>query len=609
MNLSPALPKDRLARTPWVLFGTIVLLGLLISLVGFWAMRQWEASKLEQEFNKAANDRFVVVAHEVEMGLQLIEATRAFYDASHSVERDEFTVFARTILQSSHSLEALAWLPRVTAEQRPELERETQREGLTNFQIKARTPQGQWAPAPARAEYFPLLFSEPYAGREDLMGFDFTSEPLRFQTLNQARASKALQASGRIRLIQGSASPWGCLVLAPVFTKNPPGQPPATTTPLLGFVLGIFRIRDLFESSLGRITPVGVDVQIMDESASPAELVYFHPSLLRKDRQAVEQLPAPLPALHFERKLPVAGRTWSFQCAPAPGCFIVQRTCLPWMVLVFSLIVTGLVANYALSHARRGMEIARMVETRTAELTRANQELAEEIRRRSLVEEALEASLQAKELLLREVHHRVRNNLQVICSLLQLQTEHLSDPEALRLAREMRNRVRSMALVYEKLNATEQVADLDFGAYARQLTEELCRTWQASKKNIALRFEVEPVRVSLDTAIPCALIVNELVANAFKYAFPTEWFGPGGERPAPALTIKLQPLPGAQILLSVGDNGVGLPPEVGLESHGTFGLQIVTLLVEQLNGHIALERTGGTRFTITFTEQPRGGRS
>jgi len=611
-----------LRRKPafWVALAGVLLAGTALALAGAYTVWKEQRDEVAAAFLEEAQSRYAVVARETEAQMDLLAAAQALYAASHKVEREEFQAFAGMVLRQAPVMRALEWIPRVPAAEREACEQGARREGLRDFQITERDPQAKLVRAGVRQEYFPVLFVEPYKGNEAALGFDLASDPVRRDALELALQTGKLQATARVKLVQEPAHEWGCLVFAPVCRRHEAGGLPASTAgDCLGFVSGVIRMKDMFGAALARLKLVGIDLEILDQSAPIGEqLVYSHPSRLHSNGGGGNPLAQPTakpPTLEFTRELPFAGRTWLIRCVPAPGYFKTnnfpwqcprfgpqQRH--PWAALAGGLALTGLLASFLVSLFRRGERIAQLVEERTAGLVRANRELAQEIRTRTEIEERLEASLKEKEILLREVHHRVRNNLQVISSLLQLKTLHVSDPTFLRLVKDMRNRVRSMALVYDKLQRSEDLAQIDLGEYLRSLAADLYRSRRGQQEDISLRFELETIRLNLDTAIPCGLIANELVTNAFRYAFPAPRESaplPAGNSPA-VITVQARTTGDGLIGLTVKDNGAGLPPNVSLDCPGTIGLQIVTMLVEQLNGAISLDRSDGTQFTVTFRE-------
>jgi len=207
----------------------------------------------------------------------------------------------------------------------------------------------------------------------------------------------------------------------------------------------------------------------------------------------------------------------------------------------------------------------------------------------------LSAALASKEILLKEVHHRVKNNLQIVSSLLAMQAESFQDPSAARAFRESQERVQCMALIHERLHGDDQPDQLDFREYVEALARDLFYSYGVDSALIQLRFELEPVRLRLNQAIPCGLILNELLTNALKYAFPG---GRAGE-----VLVTLSCGEDSLVKLTVADNGVGLPAELDKAASKSLGLRIVDILRRQLDGTARWEAGSagaGTVFSLTF---------
>jgi PAS domain S-box-containing protein len=217
-----------------------------------------------------------------------------------------------------------------------------------------------------------------------------------------------------------------------------------------------------------------------------------------------------------------------------------------------------------------------------------------DITERKRFEEQIQASLREKEVLLKEIHHRVKNNLQVTSSLLKLQSDHIRDPQAQEMFADSQNRIRSMALVHEKLYQTSDLSRINFVDYSASLAALLFRSYGIDDKQISLHIEGSGIFLSVESAVPCGLIVNELLSNCLKHAFP---HGRRGN-----IQIRIGREGSRQLTLEVADNGVGLPPALDLEKTDTLGLQLVWNLAEQLDGTIHVERQEGAAFKIAFPE-------
>ena len=215
-----------------------------------------------------------------------------------------------------------------------------------------------------------------------------------------------------------------------------------------------------------------------------------------------------------------------------------------------------------------------------------------DITERKREEEKLKASLREKEILLKEIHHRVKNNLQIISSLLNLQSAHIRDPRALEVFKEGQGRVRSMALIHEKLYQSDDLARVDFYEYISNLAAYLFRSYEVNSGAVKLNVESEDVLLGVDTAIPCGLIINELVSNSLKHAFPGGGSG--------SINIRLWPADHERLTLAVSDDGVGLPPDFDVRNTPSLGLQLVNTLARQLGGEVEVTSGAGAEFKITF---------
>ena len=207
------------------------------------------------------------------------------------------------------------------------------------------------------------------------------------------------------------------------------------------------------------------------------------------------------------------------------------------------------------------------------------------------VENQLKSSLEEKEVLLREIHHRVKNNMQIISSLLNLQSRYLSDENTVNVLTESRNRVKSMAMVHEELYRSRDLSKIDFADYIRRLLSGLFSSYGVDKSVIKPEINVEDVLLNINMAVPCGLIINELVSNSLKHAFLQ---GQNGK-----ISITFHPH-GEKYVLKVADNGIGFPENINFENTKTLGLQLVNTLVKQLSGSIDICSSSGTSFKIIF---------
>lgn len=212
-------------------------------------------------------------------------------------------------------------------------------------------------------------------------------------------------------------------------------------------------------------------------------------------------------------------------------------------------------------------------------------------------ERDIRKSLDEKLILVKEIHHRVKNNLQIISSLLHMQADGVKDPGILELLKDSQNRVLSMSLVHEKLYQTDLMATIDFSDYISSLAERLINTYSVSS-NISLVIKKEPLMLSINTAIPCGLIINEILTNSIKYAFPEHREG--------IIRIDMK-AKGNVVTLIMSDNGIGLPEHTNPSNLNSLGMKLIRVLTDQIDGEMSLDRTNGTTYTLKFNESTEKG--
>ena len=221
-----------------------------------------------------------------------------------------------------------------------------------------------------------------------------------------------------------------------------------------------------------------------------------------------------------------------------------------------------------------------------------------DVSEQKLIENKLRESLKEKEILLQEVNHRVKNNLQVILSLFALQGESINDPERIAMLSEIRLRIQSMAMIHEKIYKSERLGQINFHQYVKDLTTEIFHTYSTSSGSVRLNLEVAPVSLEINRAVPFALILNELTSNALKYAFTAKEKG--------NLSISLKLEKDKLLLLTVCDDGIGIPKNIQFSNTKTLGLRLVRVLTRQLNGNAELKenpyckKSRGTMFIFRF---------
>lgn len=219
----------------------------------------------------------------------------------------------------------------------------------------------------------------------------------------------------------------------------------------------------------------------------------------------------------------------------------------------------------------------------------------EDITERKEYESQLEESIKEKEVLLKEVHHRVKNNMQVISSMLNLQSSYIDDETALSILRESQDRIKSMSFVHESLYQSNTLSEVNFSEYIENIARNLFHSYGRPEGGLSLDFDLEEIYLNLDTSIPCGLIINEIVSNSLKYAFEGREQG--------RIFIVFSRESDGRLKLIVGDDGIGLPDNFDIDTAESLGLQLVTTLITQISGELEIQVKEGTRFNILFKEQ------
>jgi PAS domain S-box-containing protein len=216
-----------------------------------------------------------------------------------------------------------------------------------------------------------------------------------------------------------------------------------------------------------------------------------------------------------------------------------------------------------------------------------------DISARKKAEQRIKDSLREKEVLLKEIHHRVKNNMQIISSLINLQSSRIDDKKTAKVLQSSQNRIKSMAIIHEKLYQSKDFTNVDLSQYVQSLTDHLLNTYGVNKEKIRFHTDIKDIYLDINRAIPCGLIINELLTNSIKHAFPD---GDGGQ-----IKIAIRNQKNQQKELVVSDNGKGMPEDLDIRSTQSLGLTLVKILAEeQLQGSLRLEKSKGTRFKIVF---------
>ncbi|MDB6153951.1 MAG: hypothetical protein JWL90_2404, partial [Chthoniobacteraceae bacterium] len=354
----------------------LTCLGVGVSLLAFFGIRRIGDNTIAETFARNGADIANTIRRSVDARMSDLGLIGAFHSASNAVERSEFRDFVEPLLTPDKSITTFAWVPRVPESEREAFIAEARRDGFADFEFKHFAAGKERAPDSDRSDCFPIYFIEPAKGSEPEIGLDLASDPERRRVIEKMRdLGKAVAAPAMREGVEKTGAK-GIAFYWPVYQRGVPGNSPARQREeLKGFYMVSFRIGDLMEDALNYLSPMGIDVYLLDESAGPeGELLYSHPS--RPDRSLRVQEAASLRiGPQYMQTLKVGTRTWSVLCKPGPDYFPNRRSSLPWVVLIFGLGSTGLLGVFINSQQRAEAALRRLnkdldtlVQQRTAEL-------------------------------------------------------------------------------------------------------------------------------------------------------------------------------------------------------------------------------------------------
>jgi len=405
-----SLPDPAISIWMYVPVAVSLIVGLTLSLLAFTAVWQDETQEMQKAFTGAAIERVSAINQEMKQNLQFLDYLKAFYKGSEKVEQGEFKEFVDLGMENLNSFQIVGWAPRVSAAVRKQFEATRP---MPNYKIYHIPEPNQRLPAPEKEEYYPVEFLEPFEGRERILGYDLSSlGQVMSGLLNHARDTGKITATNWVQLGAALGATYGVYFYQPIYNKT---DTPLTNVQqrrgnLKGFVFGIYRINDIIVTALEYLEKQEIDISISNyskylnqrttydyrtQSFEQTEVL----SNITPEEALAEMLeePSPLPPeklsaefLTYEQTLDFFGRRWDIICKASDAYINQHRTWHPWGVLVLGLMVTALVTAYCIASIGQLSRIERLVQQRTAELKKANEQLETGIFERQRAEEAVE---------------------------------------------------------------------------------------------------------------------------------------------------------------------------------------------------------------------------
>jgi signal transduction histidine kinase/CheY-like chemotaxis protein len=563
--------------------------GIVLSLISSAVVRHWERSMAGEKASDIVHEQLDRLQEKGTRSMEVLYSVASLYEAHGGISRAEFQEFVQQALARQPELRALEWSPRVVASERRQFEATARHEGVVDFQIRERGPNGQLVASGVHSEYIPLYFVEPLAGNAAALGYDLASDPSRRQTLEMARDADQPAATAPIQLVQENDRQPGFLVLLPIYRGPIPKTTAARREKLAGFAVAVFRVSDLVGAAFGELESKGIQARLFDESTS-GELIYPAAASVRP-----EDFPGSAPQVAMD----VAGRRWVVQFHASPTFQAAQPHQQSLLVLIGGLGFTSLITAHLYNGWRRTRQIAA-----------ANALLQKEVLVRQKAEAAAAAANQAKSDFLASMSHEIRTPLNAILGYTQLmQRDPTLSPEQWdAIAGISASGQHLIGLINEILDLSKieagrmQINSVDFDL--NQLGRGLLATFQplCAQKKITLRLVAEtsqPTRVMGDEGKLRQVLIN-LIGNAVKFTSVGEVF------------LGIKAAPEGCWSFEVVDTGPGIPAEEHEDIFKPFhqgsnaahqggtglGLAIARRQVELLGGELALqsERGLGSRF-------------
>jgi two-component sensor histidine kinase len=538
----------------------------------------WERNRRHTEFERRAAH----LTHALDGALTEYEEAVFFlaglFDASNEVTRHEFREFCQRALGRHPGLRLLGWSPLVPDQERLVFEGRAIADGLHGFQFTERDAQGSLRAAGSRPSYLPAYYVEPADNDVFSLGFDSASDPACRQALS--RAADAGVPSVACRLGPSGAGEQEIAVFVPIFAGGAQASL-RSERQLRGYAAGVIEVGAVVRAALAGLDQSGLEFSLSE--AWGGEPLYESPRALGV---AAPSRPADAPGVVHRAELDFGGQHYRVEVRLLTASFAMSQGWQAWLVLGVGLLFVRIMGMSTLVSMGRASRAQRSVE----EGERRSLELEERVRARTT---QLSLTLKEREVLLQEIHHRVKNNLQVISSLINLQMRGLETGASRDALTECQARVYTIALIHESLYESQDYCNLPFSDYVRNLVTSVFQLAGASSA-LSLELELAPVALSVERAIPCGLILNELIVNALKHAFPDGRKG--------CVRVQLQTVADDRVLLIVQDDGVGATVEDDAES-GSLGLQLVRTLAQQIHADLLIRPGAGTTVELNFRRQ------
>lgn len=519
----------------------VMLIGTILSVFIFLSI-----NKTYQDSNQTTIDNAVAKA-ELKLGDELNKINLAigsmafFFENESKISQELFERFTNPFIKGLNGIGALEWAPKINDSL------ETDFESFTL--IKKTDSNNNFIVSKSGGIHFPIKMLNPLEPVREALGYDLYSDPSRKSAIKSAIRSKSLALTGPLKLVQANNGVPGFLAIRSVHDT--------ASNEVKGIVAGVYRMDLFIRKTLTSELRV-LDVRIRDQT-SDGELLY---SSLEEDKTKAF-------FNTINESIKAADRLWKIEFVPKSKYISFPHVFESYVVLVLGLIITLLITYVVKKQDGYNERLEARVRLRTSEL---------------------EASNELKENLLREIHHRVKNNLQITSSLMNMQKRKLTSEEAINALEDSQARISAIALTHQKIYQDKDSKAVNLCEYLNDLMEHEKKI----SSSFSYKIDCPDISIDLDYAVPLALIISELVTNAVKHAYPnTEKYN--------ELLIHVERLSVEEVSLTIRDNGKGLPEDFDIENAEGIGFEIIRALCRQISAKLTYEsNVTGTQFTLVF---------
>ena len=561
--------------TAWI----ILLTSLVLTVGAYFLSVSFVQQKVEDRFAFRTTEIESAIKDRLRIYEQALWGGVGLMNASKSVSRQEWAKYVESLKINEHwpGIQGMGFsIPLQPEEKQTHIEK-IRSEGFPEYLIK---PEG------TRNLYSAIIYLEPFDWRNKrAFGYDMWSNEMRRIAMTYARDKGVAVNSGIITLVQETKEDIqkGFLMYLPVYqTKTIPKTLKERREQFMGWVYAPFRAGDLMKGIVGSEDP-NIEFEIFDGEAMSQKTLLFNSSPRHHSNQ-------PHQNHDFQKtaRISLQGRPWTIQFNTHDTSSKNSEKNLPRLVALAGGFVDLLLfyVVYSLYF------INRRAETIAKKMTKESRDANEKLIVINANLKKTTVSLKEKETLLQEIHHRVKNNMAVISSLLSLQAKNIEDSHVKDILKESQGRIYAMSAVHETLHGSEKLSEIDLKSYLSKIATSIFQTYSTNHQKVKLNNNVEEIPIDLNQAYPLGLTINELISNSLKYAFPDEREG--------EICVSIKKLD-TELELTVMDNGVGIPKDLDWKNSKSLGLKLVRILVEnQLDGSVEMENTNGTKFTIKF---------